>query len=80
MLYIKDLTKWPQILLQIQLIHNITSFSITGKIPNKVAYNFTLHRLLDLLNVLTLSQPLGIRAKIFNAIFFTISNQKAIYN
>lgn len=77
---LEDFTKWSEILLQIQLIFNNTSSSITSKIPNEVAYNFTSCPFLDLLGTFLLSHLLVVRAKAFNTIYFAIFNQKASYN
>lgn len=77
---INNLGFWPQVLSRIQAIINNTSFSLTGKIINKVTYNFFPHRLLDLLAVLFTPNTLAALTDVAEVVSFTLLNQKVIYN
>lgn len=76
----KNLVLWPKVFLQIQSIFNNISSSITGKTPNKVAYNFFPQKLLDLFSPPKLPTTFQACANAANAISFTLANQKAHYN
>lgn len=75
---LKNLIYWPQILLCIQTIINNNFFLTVGKTPNKVAYDFTPRRFLDLLLALFSLDILATQAKAADAIFFTLLNQKML--
>lgn len=77
---LKNPAHWPQIFLHIQAIINNTSSLSIGKIPNKVAYNFTPRRALDLYSALLSSNALVAQAKAADAIFFTLFNWKIAYD
>lgn len=70
----------PQVFRQIQAIINNTSSSSTSKTPNKVAYNFSPRRPLDLLAAFSTSDALAIRADVSKAISLALLKQKVTYD
>lgn len=70
---------WSQVLLRIQAIINNISSSLTGKLPNKVAYGFFLCCLLDLLAVFPTLDALATCADITKTVSFVLLNQKMTY-
>ena len=65
---------WPKVLFCIQSILNNTSSLTIGKTPNEIVYGFSLHRLLDLLSDLLLSNTFQARTDATNAISFALAN------
>lgn len=71
---------WPQILFYIQTIINNTSSSSAEKTPNKIAYNFFPHFLLDLLAAFPTPNALAAYADAAKVTSFALLNQKLTYN
>lgn len=62
------------------VIFNNIFFSTTNKTPNKIAYDFSLYRLFDLLFDSFLSNIFQACTDRIDAISFAFFNQKAYYN
>lgn len=71
---------WLKVLPRIQSLLNNISSSTIGKTSNKIAYDFSLERLLDLCSAVALPNTYVARVETFNTISFTLVNQKEHYN
>lgn len=69
-----------QVLSRIQAIINNTSSFLTRKTPNKVVYDFSPRRSLNLLAALSISKILAACINAAKAVFFALLNQKITYD
>ena len=75
-----DPSRWLEVLHRIQSLLNNTSFSTTGKTPNKVAYGFLPRRPLDLCLNTALPDTYVTRTAAADVISFALANQKVHYD
>lgn len=73
---LKNLALWPEVVLRIQSILNNILSSIINKTSNKIAYDFSLQRLLALLFSPKISSTYQACADTTNAISFALATQK----